>query len=78
MNFEDFEISDETAQAYGDAAGVIYGLITTGTPAMALAPIVDVIVTGGLKLTNAGYKVQGLGALQKKAAAIERLPDLKA
>lgn len=78
MNFDEIEISDESAQAFGNAAGAIAGIIAAGTPVAPLAPIISLIVTGGLKLTNAGYKVQGLAALQKKAAAIERLPDLTA
>ena len=76
FNIEDIEISDESAEAFGDAAGAVAGLIAGGTPAAPLAPIVAMIVTGGLKLTNAGYKVQGLKALQKKVAAIEKLDDL--
>ncbi|WP_421901295.1 hypothetical protein [Maridesulfovibrio sp.] len=78
FNIEDIEISDESAKALGDVAGALAGLIATGTPASPLAPIVAMIVAGGLKLTNAGYKVQGLTALRKKAAAIEKLDDLTA
>ncbi|WP_321404517.1 hypothetical protein [Maridesulfovibrio sp.] len=73
---KDFEIDKKTAKAFGDAAGAITGIIAAGTPAAPLAPIISMIVTGGLILTNSGYEVEGLSALQKKAAAIEKLEDL--
>lgn len=76
MNFEDIEISDESAKAIGNAAGAITGIIAAGTPVAPLAPVISLLVSGGLKLTNAGYKVKGLGALRKAAAEVEALPDL--
>ncbi|SME89357.1 hypothetical protein [Desulfovibrio gilichinskyi] len=78
FNIEDIEISEESAVAIGDVVGSLAGLIAAGTPIAPLAPFIGLAVAQGLKLTNAGYKVQGLSALQKKAKAIEGLPDLTA
>ncbi|WP_027178782.1 hypothetical protein [Maridesulfovibrio bastinii] len=76
MGFKDIEISDESAKAVGEAAGAIAGIIASGTAIAPLAPVISLIVTTGLKLTNAGYEVKGLEGLRKSISDVENLPDL--